>query len=277
MSPFQGISIDFTETDGLGELPPDLLEVSLEEVLLTFESVDPPAAIWFRVTRTSDEDIHRSSLPLLGLLHLLGTNVARINRAWVYDRRDNFVEFVEARDLHMPLRGQGEFFLPVGVAEDALKAAHERITTALKRATWLRTSLEHYLLALDRNGLSRGLLDMTIALESLIRSTTEVSFRLSNQIPRVVTTAPSEWDEWGDLLRDLYDVRSKHVHGASPSRKTQAVAAKFSDLVELMRAAIIYALDYHSIEPPAPDRWDRHLGKLLTATTVKLSPEWRVQ
>lgn len=269
--------MDFSDTVGLGDLPYDLLEASLDQIIQAFESLDPPAAVWFEVDEVTDETVHRGSIPMLGLLHLLGRNVVRVNRAWVYQRTNEGVAFVDSRELHMSLRGRDEYFLPAGISEEDLADTFSRIMGALTRADWLRITLEHFLLALDRTGLSRGVLDMTIAMESLIRSNTEVGFRFSNQIPRLVTLAPSEWEDWGVLLRDLYEVRSRHVHGALPTDRARGnVEARFLDLVELMREAIIYAIHYHSIEPVPADGWELHLNRLLNTTSPKLSPNWGV-
>ena len=272
--PLQGMVVSLPGDCGMGDLPWELHAVSLEEEQKLLGWQEPPAAVWYPLPRVSDEKIREKAISLLGTLHLLGTGVARVSEAWIY--QDGPVRLIEAKPLRLQLLGRGgEFFLAVGTNEDAVASAYERVTAALSSAPWLRISLEHMLLALDKTGLSNGLLDMTICLESLIRVNAELSFRFSHQISRLVTSSPSEIEDYQSLLHDLYTVRSTHVHGGEPKDKAlKHVERRIDELESIMRDAIIYALEFHARAAGVKDAWTHHLGQLLHGTARRVSADW---
>ncbi len=242
------------------------------EVELLGES-EAPLAVWFETQKTpSDDEIRKLAIPLLGTIHLVGTGVAAISQAWVYGVS---AKSPEVRLLALQLFGRGEeFFLPIGADTEVLTAIYDRITNAVKVAPWLQVTAEHLLLALDRSGLSRGVLDMTICLESLIRGSTEISFRLSHQIPPLVTDSPAEQEDYTELLTALYGARSAHVHGTAPGRevkkKRKLIEERWDDLLQIMRTAVCYAVEFHSM---ASD-WDAHLAKRMRNVVPRITIEW---
>lgn len=270
----QGMTTELAEHSGIGDLPWELHDVSRGQEVKLLASEEPPTAVWFRLGRTSDDGIRQKAIPLLATLHLLGSGVAPVSEAWVY--QDSPIRFAEARALRLQLLGRGEgFFLPAGTNEDAVASAYERVTSALACAPWLRISLEHFLLALDKTGLSDGVLDLTICLESLIRVTTEVSFRFSHQITRLVTSSPSEIQDYQGLLHDLYAVRSGHVHGAEPRGKAlKHVERRIEELEKIMRDAIMYAVEFHAHTAVGKNTWNQHLGGLLHGTDHRNHVNW---
>jgi hypothetical protein len=215
----------------------------------------------------------------LGTLHLLGKGVAPVSEAWVYHDRAGGPP--ETRPLALQLVGRGgEFFLAAGINEESVGSAYGRVVSALRSAPWLRVTLEHMLLALDRTGLSNGILDLTICLESLIRADTEVSFRLSHQIGGLVTTSPSELEEYQSLLHDVYAVRSVHVHGGEPKgayqRRLRRVQGRFQELERIMRTSVIYAVEFHGRQEATEREWQQHLGRLLHGSAEPISVDWGI-
>ncbi len=272
--PLQGMTVALPEGSGIGELPWDFHEVSRDQELELLRSEEPPPAVWFRLDRIDDEEIRRKAISLLATVHLLGSGVARVSQAWIY--RDSPLAFTEARALRLQLVGGGApLLLPAGINQDAVESAYDRVTAALASTPWLRISLEHMLLALDRTGLSNGILDLTICLESLIRVNTEVSFRFSHQIARLVTSSPSEIEDYQGLLHHLYTVRSGHVHGTQPQPKAlRHVQQRAEELEGIMRDAIMYALEFHAQPGLTKEAWTQHLGQLLHGTARRIRVDW---
>jgi hypothetical protein len=271
--PLQGMTASLPSGSGVGDLPWELHEVSiLEEERLT-GSRDPPSAIWFDVRSVQEQELRKNLVPLLGLLHLLGKGVAPVSVAWAYGGAPAALRLDSVIPLHLQLRGEGPFFLPAGINEAAIVYAYTKIEAAVCAAPWLLISMEHMLLALDKAGLSDGILDLTICLESLIQSNVEVGFRLSHEISRLVTTSPSEQQEYQELLHDLYEARSKHVHGGKPKSKTLKVRQRMPELVEIMRSAVRYAVEFHA-RAPQSRAWRAHLDCLMHGTTERISVDW---
>lgn len=273
--PLGALNVVLPNKGGIGDLPWEMHRVSTEEEERLLGSSDPPAAIWFESGDT-DEAIRKEAIPLLAALHLLGSGVAPVLEAWVYENRGGRSRIAEVRLLRLQLLGRGdEFYMRAGINDDLVGTACRKVASAAKRAPWIRVSLEHLLLALDKAGLSEGILDMTICLESLIRATTEIAFRFSHQIPRLVTNSPSEIEDYQALLRDLYEVRSGHVHGAGPSAKSrkrlQHVQSRMDELESIMRDSIRYAIEFHARSGVTKDAWDTHLNQLLHGTAARLA------
>ena len=268
-----GVLAAFPDGAGIGDLPWELHSLSRDAELDLLGEAETPLAVWFETARApGDDDIRKCAIPLLGTIHLIGAGVAAISEAWIYGAPS---KSPSVRPLALQLLGQShEFFLPAGVDAAALADIHGRITKAVSIAPWVQITIEHFLLALDRTGLSRGILDMTICLESLIRGSAEIGFRLSHQIPPLVTDSPSEQEDYTNLLQSLYAVRSEHVHGAllgkGTKKKQKLVQERWEDLAHIMRTAVRYALEFHA----TLSDWDAHLTKRMRNSVPRITIEW---
>lgn len=106
-----------------------------------------------------------------------------------------------------------------------------------------------------------ALLDLCICLESLIEGDTEISFRFSTCLAKVGGRGAAE--ATSDLLKDLYDLRCKLVHGADFSRqhgKVSPNAAKLRQAARAILSAYVLYLTEHSKED-----WKKHLRSSLLA------------
>lgn len=274
--PLGSLSVDLPNGSGIGDLPWDLHLASESEELRLLNSNDQPAAIWFTVRTANDNEIRRESIPLLGSLHLLGKGVVPIAVAWTYKDSPDGPELEQVLPLRLQLLGRdNEFFLAAGINEDSMLTAHAKVTSALETGPWLQITLEHMLLALDMSGLSQGLLDLTICLESLLKVNAEVAFRFSHQICRLATSSPGEIEDYQALLYDLYQVRSTHVHGERPKRtRLRNVRERLTELQMIMRAAVVYAIEFHSQQDLGTQHWKGHLDGLLSGTAQRIRADW---
>jgi hypothetical protein len=81
-----------------------------------------------------------------------------------------------------------------------------------------------------------ALLDLSISLESLLDSQTEIAFRFAASLSKVTGARGSEAHELASILTALYDIRSKIVHGDHQvGRLTRKIEPKLPDLHRLAR------------------------------------------
>jgi hypothetical protein len=104
-----------------------------------------------------------------------------------------------------------------------------------------------------------SLLDLCICLESLLDTTTEISFRFSTCLAKV--TKASDAEELSELLTDLYDLRSKIVHGSDaskPHKKLDPHLTKLRLAARNILTTYIFFLTQNSKES-----WNKHLRSCL--------------
>jgi Apea-like HEPN len=104
-----------------------------------------------------------------------------------------------------------------------------------------------------------ALVDLCICLESLIESQTEISFRFGTTLAKV--TGDKNAEEISELLSDLYDLRSKVVHGTDSSKEHKKIEPHSVKLRLVARAILttyVLFLTEHT-----KDEWKRHLRRSL--------------
>lgn len=112
------------------------------------------------------------------------------------------------------------------------------------------------------NDLQDSLLDLCISLESLIDSQTEVSFRFGVCLAKITRAKGPESEEKANLLSQLYDLRSRIVHGDPRSTvMLKKIAPQMPYLRRLAREILTIYLLYmseHSYE-----EWKAHVKASL--------------
>ena len=92
-----------------------------------------------------------------------------------------------------------------------------------------------------------ALLDLAISLESLLDSQTEIAFRFATSLSKVTGARGEEALKLATILHDLYDIRSKIVHGNHQvTRLTRKIAPKLPELHRLARRILTTYLLYAS-------------------------------
>jgi Apea-like HEPN len=113
----------------------------------------------------------------------------------------------------------------------------------LRRCTVARANLKarigvtasRYIRYHKANNLADALMDLCISLESLLDSQTEMSFRFSTCLCRVIGERGVRGERMATLLSRLYDIRSKLAHGDPEA--TKLVKKIEPDLPELSKLA----------------------------------------
>lgn len=172
--------------------------------------------------------------------------------------------------------------LNVSNCTEALQRSYRETTEAPKfpkrlrnaaASTWVRHFFEARLKTRDRLHITAdrfvrylrmsdsrdSLVDLCICLESLIESSTEISFRFAMCLAKVAGV--DDIEATSELLADLYDLRSKVVHGTDPTKehkKVQPNTAKLRSAARIILTTYILYLTEHT-----KDEWKKHLKTAL--------------
>jgi hypothetical protein len=147
--------------------------------------------------------------------------------------------------------------------------------TGIAASAWLlrffaarRNSLDRMHITADRfvrysrsGNVNDSLMDLCISLESLLDSQTEVSFRFGTCLAKVTGEKGNEAEETARLLSDLYDLRSKIVHGADATKERRRIEPHVSALRKTARAVLTNYVLFLSENSRAA--WKQHLHSLL--------------
>jgi hypothetical protein len=107
-----------------------------------------------------------------------------------------------------------------------------------------------------------SLTDLCISLESLLDSQTEIKFKFGTSLARLTGKKGQEAIETADVLEDLYDLRSKVVHGDPAAVKLrQKMETKLPKLRIIARAVLTRYVLFMS-EHTRSD-WKKHLRNVL--------------
>lgn len=134
-------------------------------------------------------------------------------------------------------------------------------------------SLERFNSCLTRPDIQDRIVDVTIALESLIGSRDELRFKFSLYNSHTAEDEPTRRVDAFNLFQRLYDVRSAIVHGDIKSRERkknlQEVERDWTQVVRLATASLSYFLLYRYGHPKRED-WDQHLKDLVFGRTRRI-------
>jgi Apea-like HEPN len=100
-----------------------------------------------------------------------------------------------------------------------------------------------------------ALLDLCICLESLLDSTTEITFRFGICLAKIVQD--SEAEALSQLLSDLYDLRSTLVHGADAAKPHKKIDPHLPRLRLAARSILTTYILY--LTEHAKEDWKKHL------------------
>lgn len=129
-------------------------------------------------------------------------------------------------------------------AFDQLQHWHERVTTV--RSPKSEVGLRRIRSALvDRRDPIDAIIDAIVSWENLFGSTSgELRFRISTAMALLIETDHDARSKLQKEIRELYDARSRIVHGGSPP-KPQEAAAKLDRVFEITRSMLRAVYEHH--------------------------------
>jgi len=106
------------------------------------------------------------------------------------------------------------------------------------------------------------IMDLCISLESLLDHRTEVSFRFSISLARVLRAKGSVSQKNADLLAELYETRSRLAHGDPAAGKlVRKLEPRFPEVTalakELLTTYVLYVSEH------SRDEWKAHIHDCL--------------
>ncbi len=155
----------------------------------------------------------------------------------------------------------------ITVAE--VKFLFEMAMSALKQRPELGVTLKRFCSALIKSNPSDKIIDLTIALESLVPIDSEIRFRFSFYLSLLAETGNEERKSAFEDLRILYDARSQIVHGGADQGKAiSKVLKKWTRLIKFAKKCIVYRLHFEGQMPGV--QWQNHLQDLAYGETPLL-------
>ena len=129
------------------------------------------------------------------------------------------------------------------------------------RARGLHITADRFVRYMKASSSRDSLVDLCICLESLIEAQTEISFRFATCLSKVCGLEGKL--DIRDLLSDLYDLRSKVVHGTDSTKEHKRVEPNASRLRLVARAILSSYVLYMTNH--TKDEWKQHLRNSLFA------------
>ncbi len=144
----------------------------------------------------------------------------------------------------------------------------------IKTDKQLQTTFRRFCSAFMKSNWEDRLIDLTIALESLIPSQTEIKFKFSLYLSLIVSDNPEKRKEIHGMLSDLYDARSGIVHGTSSETRKAIEESKknWDKLVDILKQCILYRLEFRDKFPDQD--WKKHL---LSLSLGNSSTNWNIE
>jgi hypothetical protein len=129
----------------------------------------------------------------------------------------------------------------------------------LKTKDRLHITADRFVRYLRMSDSRDSLVDLCICLESLIESSTEISFRFAMCLTKIAGLKDNE--ATSELLADLYDLRSKVVHGTDPTKEHKKVQPNTATLRSTARAILTAYILY--LTEHTKDEWKKYLRTSL--------------
>ena len=179
---------------------------------------------------------------------------------------DNSLEVKDYRVLsHLEIALEEKHFqIKDNINRDYLSNLYKIVDLCCKKSPGLSIALERFNSCLIRTDLREKIIDATIALEHIVPNYTEISFRLALYNSFLVAATKEERYEAFKLLKKLYDVRSKIIHGAmtKESYKNYAeVEDKWNEIIKYIQSILLYFMIF--IAEKSYKEWDQHLQRLI--------------
>lgn len=162
-----------------------------------------------------------------------------------------------------PSSASQEYRLIEGTAAADLQKVFHLTSLAIAADARVRIMMDRFNSALRRDRLEDKIIDLAVALETMLDETTEISFRLSLYL---AFACQQEKEVAYELFKTLYDVRSRIVHGSAHLQRAQRaigdIEQRMPDILKYSKAAMLYY--YTFLSQPPPRDWSKHcLGLVL--------------
>jgi hypothetical protein len=177
--------------------------------------------------------------------------------------RRNRATFAPSTTRHLLNTPTNRFRLAQGTGGKDLQKLFSLTKRAAGADPRVKLMIDRFNSALRRDRLEDRIIDLSVALETMVDESTEISFRLSLFLAFV-----SQQDKATayEHFKTLYDVRSRIVHGSTHQRRARRavddIENRMPEIIKHAKAAMLYFYTYFSQDQPGD--WGKHcLGLVL--------------
>jgi hypothetical protein len=171
---------------------------------------------------------------------------------------------------------RSKYRIQSGSKPETISAFYRVISETCEAVPSAHVTLDRFNASLTRASLLDRILDVAVSLESLIEGHQEVSYRVAF-LSFVASRVPSERKSAFLRLRDLYNARSRIVHGEGGQKALmkalKPVESSWSDLVRLAKSIVNYYLIYESSRIRGNyqlPKWRDHLLNLILGVDQRI-------
>ena len=163
-----------------------------------------------------------------------------------------------------------------GVSRKALMDFYEVLSKVAEQNDSLRLTLGRYNNALIRTNLFDRIVDITISLESLIDGTTELNYKFALYNAWASENDKKKRKSSFGILKQLYEARSKIVHGETLSKKSykryiKPIENNWDEILRIGKHAITYCVFY--LFKKGPKTWASHQKNLALGLEDRITEE----
>lgn len=161
---------------------------------------------------------------------------------------------------------EGMSHLKSGLSQQHFRRTYQMLEKACNEDPGLILCLERFTKGIRHSDARDQILDLTIALESIIKASTEIAFRFSLYLSLISSSNQKEREELFRSFKLLYGLRSTIVHGDSQQlrKKLNKWESSQDALIRRAKGAIWYYIQFLNL--PGRKRWEDHLRGLALGT-----------
>ena len=154
-----------------------------------------------------------------------------------------------------------KYKITTGVSRAEVSELYNLTMGSLNKTPSLRVTYNRFCSSLVKQNNEDKLIDLSIALESLVPGGGEFKFRFPYFLSLISETDTTERKKIFDLLEDLYDARSGLVHGSDDrSKQIKNCISNWGKLVQIASKCLFYRIVAENQNPAII--WKEHLREL---------------
>ncbi len=213
-----------------------------------------------------EDKIRMDALSLQTVFNLVGQEETMVIPYGIVIEKGQILKLLYVFDLEqdfLPAKIKPYRILP-NVTSDEIQNLISVTREIIRKDKTLQTTFRRFCSAFRKLNWEDRLIDLTIALESLIPTRTEISFQFAFFLSLMITDDVEERKNIFSKLSDLYTARSGIVHGSGSDRDIkkaiQNSKENWKELVDYSKRCIFYRLEFR-IRYPDQD-WKKHIQSL---------------
>lgn len=172
---------------------------------------------------------------------------------------------------HTNINGGAKFAIEPSTNPSSITVLFESTMKAYKVDRSLQIAIRKFNSALSKESIEEQIIDLSICLEAIFNSQTEISFRFSLYNSVLAESTAKRRFEIFNIMKKLYAQRSNIVHGNSEVSHAW-VNENWTTVVKIAKLALARKIDYLQNNPVAG--WQNWIDRLaLGATETELAEE----